>query len=228
MSDLTEIDIYSELESIRHLLTRAVYYLAPLSPSYEFPLEMYADFDWSLIDAVPMTHDDYGYPEIVHWCGYLWTRDSHVDRDNPNHRYVRYGRLSGNRECRLVTFRETRNVPGLMFDPPGHDERKKGMFDDALAAMDEASFDTAVSRAFARFGGDSESAGSARLAICMNMRYASELNKAYIAGIETYIKRRDEMKTAPAARAHQEAKIAGHRAFSRVREQIEGEGNGNH
>lgn len=230
MQEITTIDIYSELESIRYLLTRLVEYSAPISPSYHFPLEMYVGFDWSLINANPLAKDGNGYPQSVMWSGYVWHRKNEI---NPNK--IMYTRLD---VVVLVTFSGVLSVAPMLFEPPGHRGRvRRGIdavisdvsvgasdtaVDKAMSAMDEVGFDTAVSGIFDTLKGRVDSAGSTRLAISMNMKYASELNKAYLAGITSYIEKRGSLSSLPNLQAHQEAKIAGHRKFNRVREQIVG------
>ena len=99
------------LEKIASALTRLV---PDIAPNYQFPLESFKTFDWSIIDAEVVKFDQYS-AAIVRWNGKEFLRRS------PSNKYgaaVWFSRCTGknddgsNQYEKLITFKPTsdRNV----------------------------------------------------------------------------------------------------------------------
>ena len=74
--------LIEKLDTLIHTQTRLAIALeaiaqatASASPNYRYPFEQYPHFDWSLINAQLIEHDQYG-ATMVSWNGYTWKRRS--------------------------------------------------------------------------------------------------------------------------------------------------------
>lgn len=87
----------------------------PEEPNYQRPIDAYARFDWSSIDASVVATDGYG-PTLVEWGGFTWKRRS---PENKFGTAIWFSRSAGkdddgaNKYLRLITFKPMGEIEPL-------------------------------------------------------------------------------------------------------------------
>ncbi len=113
--DLTTSLIVKQLARIADALERIAAGGGPVAPDYQRPIEEYASFDWSTINASVVARDNDGPTHIEHG-GVIYTRRSPQNKFEPA---IWFSKASGRNEdgdvqyLKLITFRTIKGADPL-------------------------------------------------------------------------------------------------------------------